>query len=364
MLVVQVVAVVAGVALTLFTLFSALTTIVLPRSESSLLVRAEFVALRRLFLLVAHERRSFATRDRILAYYAPVALMLLPGIWVALVLAAFTLIFWGSGLGPFREAFIASGSSLLTLGFERPSGLPHIALAFVEAGLGLGIVALLISYLPTFYSAFSRREMLVGMLEARAGDPPAASTWLARYHVIGMLPQIEAEFAQWEAWFADIAESHTSNGAIVFFRSPSNARSWVTAAGCILDTASVLASAVDRPRSPQAQLLIRTGYLSLRRIAEYYKIDFDPDPRPDDPISVSRREFELLLVELEAAGLPVKSDRDQAWRDWAGWRVNYDRALIGLAALVVAPEARWSSDRRFAVSRRDVGGRPWRRRSS
>jgi hypothetical protein len=343
--VVHVLAVVAGVTLALFTLFSAITTVVLPRSESSFLVRAEFIVLARVFNVIAPERRSFASRDRVLAYYAPIGLILLPGLWVALVIVAFMLIYWGSGLEPLREAFIVSGSSLLTLGFDRPPGLPHVVLSFVEAALGLGIVALMISYLPTFYSAFNRREALVGMLEARAGDPPAPNIWLARYHTIGLLPQIETEFTQWEAWFADIEESHTSNPALVFFRSPQPGRSWITAAGCILDTAAVVASTVDRPRSPQAQLLIRTGYLSLRHIADYFGIAYDPDPRPDDPISVSRREFDLLLVELQAADVPIKADRDQAFRDWAGWRVNYDRALIGLAQLVVAPPARWSSDR-------------------
>ena len=344
-IVVQVLALALGITLVLFTLFSAITTVVLPRAESSFLVRAEFIALARVFNVIAPERRPFASRDRVLAYYAPIGLILLPGLWVALVIVAFMLIYWGSGLEPLHEAFIVSGSSLLTLGFDRPPGLPHVVLSFVEAALGLGIVALMISYLPTFYSAFNRREALVGMLEARAGDPPSANIWLARYHIIGLLPQIETEFAQWEAWFADIEESHTSNPALVFFRSPQPGRSWITAAGCILDTAAVVASTIDRPRSPQAQLLIRTGYLSLRHIADYFGIAYDPDPRPDDPISVSRREFDLLLVELQAADVPIKADRDQAFRDWAGWRVNYDRALVGLAQLVVAPPARWSSDR-------------------
>jgi hypothetical protein len=343
--VLHVLAVVAGVALALFTLFSAITTVVLPRAESSFLVRAEFLALARVFRLLASERRSYASRDRVLAYYAPVGLILLPGLWVALVIVAFMLIYWGTGLEPFEEAFIVSGSSLLTLGFDRPPGLPHVALSFVEAGLGLGIVALMISYLPSFYSAFNRREALVGMLEARAGDPPQASIWIGRYYAIGLLKNIETELAQWEAWFADIEESHTSNPALVFFRSPQPGRSWITAAGCILDTAAVVASTVDRPRSPQAQLLIRTGYLSLRHIADYFGIAYDPAPRPDDPISISRDEFDVLLRDLEASGVPIKEDRDQAFRDWAGWRVNYDRALVGLAGLVRAPIAPWSSDR-------------------
>ena len=80
-------------------------------------------------------------------------------------------------------------------------------------------------------------------------------------------------------------------------------------------------------------------------VADYFGIEYDPDPRPDDPISVTRREFNLLCVELEAAGVPLKPDRDQAWLDYAGWRVNYDTVLIALCALVMAPPAIWSSDR-------------------
>ena len=91
--------------------------------------------------------------------------------------------------------------------------------------------------------------------------------------------------------------------------------------------------------------MLRTGFLALRRIADYFGIAYDPDPRPDDPITVSRREFDLLCVELEAAAVPLKPDRDQAWRDFAGWRVNYDEVLVALCALTMAPPAKWSSDR-------------------
>ena len=52
-----------------------------------------------------------------------------------------------------------------------------------------------------------------------------------------------------------------------------------------------------------------------------------------------------VLDQLAAAGLPIKANREQAWRDFAGWRVNYDRALILLCGLVMAPQAPWSSDR-------------------
>jgi hypothetical protein len=91
--------------------------------------------------------------------------------------------------------------------------------------------------------------------------------------------------------------------------------------------------------------MLRTGFFALRRIADFFQIEYDADPRPDAPISVSRREFDLLCVELRAMDLPLKPDLDQAWRDFAGWRVNYDAVLIALCSLVMAPPAKWSSDR-------------------
>jgi hypothetical protein len=112
----------------------------------------------------------------------------------------------------------------------------------------------------------------------------------------------------------------------------------------VLDTAAISTRSSPSPTTPR-DLLIRSGFLCLRRIADYFGIGYDPDPRPDDPISVTRREFNLLCVELEAAGVPLKPDRDQAWQDFAGWRVNYDTVLLALCVLVMAPPAIWSSDR-------------------
>jgi hypothetical protein len=94
--------------------------------------------------------------------------------------------------------------------------------------------------------------------------------------------------------------------------------------------------------------MIRTGTLSLRRVSDYFGFDYDPDPRPTDPISIGRHEWEAVCDRLDRAGLPLVADRDRAWRDFAGWRVNYDRPLLSLSAYVDAPLARWSSDRAIA----------------
>jgi len=100
--------------------------------------------------------------------------------------------------------------------------------------------------------------------------------------------------------------------------------------------------------------MLRAGYLSLRRIADYFAIPYDKSPSPTDPISVARDEYDDAYDRLEAAGIALKPDRDQAWRDFAGWRVNYDTVLITLAALVVAPTAPWSSDRSVTAFRPTV----------
>jgi hypothetical protein len=345
-IVLRVIATAGGVALVAWALLSAIKTIVLPRDDPSIVTSWLFRALRRVFDVICRPSRPFAFRDRVMAYYAPIGLLLLPVTWVVMVVLGYTLVYWGTGVNPLSEAFIVSGSSLLTLGFDRPPRLGHIALSFSEALLGLGIVALVISYLPSIYGAFSRRETLVGMLEVRGGLPASPAQLLTRYARIGWIDRIDEElFALWESWFAEIEESHTSQPALNFLRSPHADRSWITAAGCVLDTAAITASTIDKPHDARADLMLRTGFLSLRRIADSFGIRYDPDPHQGDPISVSRSEFDAVVAELAAAGVPLKADRDQAWRDFAGWRVNYDSVLVALCELFMAPPAVWSSDR-------------------
>src|SRR5207253_4906495 len=135
---------------------------------------------------------------------APFGLLMLPAVWVALVMAGYTGIYWGLGVDPLREAFMVSGSSLLTLGFERAPTLITTVLAFSEAAIGLTLVALLIAYLPTIYSAFSRREAAVTLLEVRAGSPPSAIEMINRYYRIHGLDHLGEVWPAWEVWFGDI----------------------------------------------------------------------------------------------------------------------------------------------------------------
>jgi hypothetical protein len=280
-----------------------------------------------------------------MAFYAPLSLLALLPVWLSSILAGYTGMFWALGTSSWREALKASGSSLLTLGFATTNDLPKTILMFSEATLGLIMVALLIAYLPTMYAAFSRREAVVTLLEVRAGSPPSAVEMIERYNRIHGLSRLSEMWRIWEVWFAEVEESHTSLAALTFFRSPQPNRSWITAAGAVLDTASLVASTVDVPHDPQADLCIRAGFLALRHIADSFHIPYNPDPHFGDPISVTRQEFDAVYDRLASHGIPLKSDRDQAWRDFAGWRVNYDTVLLALAELTMAPQAPWSSDR-------------------
>lgn len=338
-------ALVAGVALVLTTLLSAVRTFVVPRATPVLLTRGVFRGSRRLFLLWADRLRSYEDRDRIMANYAPLTLVFLPVVWITLVAIGSAAVFWSLGVDPVRDAIVLSGSSLLTLGFSKPPDLPTTFVAFGEAMIGLGLLALLLSYLPTMYTAFSRREAAVAMIEVRAGTPPTPAELLIRAWRIQWMDRLPELWEAWQGWFIDVEETHTSLAALSFFRSPQPNRSWVVAAGCVLDAAALRAAVLDLPKEPDAELCIRTGYVALRRIADYFGIEYDAEPSPGDAITVTREEFDAVVDQLAAEGLPVRPDRDAAWRAWSGWRVNYDSLVVTLAAMTMAPIAPWTSDR-------------------
>jgi hypothetical protein len=345
MIAVRVIVFLVGAALVYATFGSAVRTVILPRGVVARLGRLVFRTMRTLFILRAGPNATYEKRDRVMALYAPLSLLVLLAVWVTLVMAGYTGMFWSLGHRSWRAALTLSGSSVLTLGFERPGDFPAILLVFTEAAVGLVLLAMLITYLPTIYGAFSRRETAVTDLEIRAGSPPSGVEMIERYWILGRIDRLEEVWRRWEEWFEEVEESHTSIPALVFFRSPQPDHSWVTAAGAVLDGASLAASTVDAPRNVQAEFCIRAGYLSLRRIADFFGVPYDPDPKQGDPITIGRDEFDQAYDRLAAAEVPLKSDRDQAWIDFAGWRVNYDTVLIALAGLTMAPYAPWSSDR-------------------
>ena len=305
MIALQVLSFLVGLVIVQGVLRSAVHTVAVPRGEQTFLTRKTFLAMRELYDLLSARGRSHEDRERTMARYAPMSLLVLALIWAMGVTLGFVLLYFGVGAHSFKDCFYLSASSITTLGSVGPTGPWEVALAYSEALIGLGLVALLISYLPTIYQLFSRREAEVVKLDVRAGSPPTALEMLTRFQRIDWLDHLEENWAAWEVWFAELEESHTSHPALVFFRSQRPYSSWITGAGAVLDTAAIAVAALDLPPGPQASVTIRSGSLALRTIAGFYGVPLDPDPRPNAPISIYRGEFELLLdrlTEARAAG--------------------------------------------------------------
>jgi hypothetical protein len=345
MIVLRVLAFAAGVVLAAWVLLSAIRTIVVPRGQQVRLTRWVFLGDAALFKWIAKQRKTAEGRVNVLASFAPTSLLVLAASWAVLEILAFVLMYWALDNHDLRESLYLSGSSLTTLGFVQPIGGFEHVLAVAQGLLGLGLVALLISYLPTIYGLFSDREREVLKLDVRAGSPPSAVTMLIRFYEIGWLDRLDDTWAIWEDWFSEVEESHTSHPALALFRSQRANSSWITCAGAVLDTAALSMSVLDIENNPRAAVTIRSGFMCLRAIAEFYGVPFDRNPAPFDPISIYRQEFDILYDELAEAGLPVVADRDQAWRDFRGWRVNYDIPLLGLCCVANAPATPWSADR-------------------
>jgi ABC-type multidrug transport system fused ATPase/permease subunit len=366
----EILGLVIAMAAVVATMLSAIRAVVLPRATQNFLPRVTTRAVRSAFRLRAHRLSSYPERDRVMAMLAPVALLSMLLTWVLVIFASYAVMFFCLGGRSVAAAVEMSGSSIVTLGTTADPRFWPSALSYSEAGLGLLLVALFISYFPSIYSAFTRRETGVTLLQVRAGDPPRATTMLIRYQRIEESHYRLTElWRSWETWFADIEESHTTFPILAYFRSPQPERSWVTSAGALLDAASFWMAAIDHPNDPDAQLCVRAGFLALRRIADAFDISYDPDPGADGPISVSRAEWDDAVAELAEAGVPLLADRDRAWADWRGWRVNYDSVLLRLARLTEAPPAPWVSDRSpiagpapHAPGRRANGWRPGPRR--
>jgi hypothetical protein len=345
---IDVVCIVVGLSIVITVLLSAIRTVVVPRAESVVLTRVVFGATLALFNLVARRTSTFEQRDHLMARYAPVSLMILPMVWASLVMYGFSLVYWGFDVDPYRAALVQSGSAVTTLGIASTNDLPTAMVSVFESRIGLAIIALLISFLPTMYSLFNQRENTISKLYIRAADAEGGYTptsLIIRAHNVDALDQLPDLWGEWEDWFVRLEEAHTSFSALNFFRSPRADRSWTTAAGLALDSAAIYASTIDMPRNPRASLMLRSGYVALGAIAEHFGIEHTPNPEPDDPISVLREEYDVVYDALADAGVPLCEDRDQAWRDFAGWRVNYDAVLLELCQLTMAPAASWSSDR-------------------
>ncbi len=247
-------------------LLDAFETIILPRRASGKirLTRLFYVLTWRPWSAVVGCFQNRRMRETGFSFYGPLSLLFLMALWAVGLVFGFGLMFYGLGaplhdplgLHPLHTAIYISGTTLFTLGLGDIIPLNHWArdLVIIEAGTGLGFVAVVIGYLPVLYQAFSRREGSIALLDARAGSPPTASELLRRHASDGGNDALVALLAEWERWSAEMLESHISYPLLCYFRSQHDNQSWLSSVTAILDTCAVLLSIVDCSACRQARL--------------------------------------------------------------------------------------------------------------
>jgi hypothetical protein len=372
MLLLHIVAIFIGVALVLSVLVSALETVVLPRHGFTRIARFVFAIADR---VLVHRWRNERRREDLRALYAPVALVSLPLVWMLSVTVGFSFIFWAVSDDTAQRAFEISGSSLFTLGFAEPEGSARIWLTFVEATIGLGLVALLISYLPTIYAAHSGRERGISLLRPFAGTPPSPVDMLLNLHKSDSLDNPEL----WRTmvdWLLALDQTHSAFPALCYFPESDPIQSWVASVGAMVDGAALLLSAADfntdehrieEVRGPM--LALAYGMPALARIGRGAGLPIDPPvlpatllarwAEPAPVVSIRREEYIDALDRLTGLVAVPADQREACWQRFSWVRSGYDQALRGLASLTLATTAPWSTDRPATVGRpRLLGYRP------
>jgi hypothetical protein len=342
---VRILGAILGGLIALGTAASLLQTLVTPGGRVGRLFRTVDRLIDKVFRIVTRPLPDYHQRYRILAYQAPLVLGAMLISWLMLYLLAFGLILWPV-VGNLGAALRESGSSLFTLGFASTAGSGPTAIDFIAGVTGLTVVAMLIGYLPTLYSAFNRRETQVTLLGVRGGLPAWGPELLARSRFTITTEELPEFYRQWERWAADVAETHASYPILLRFRSPHPKASWLISLLAVMDSAA-LWSAVSPDDLPlQGRLCLAMGFRCLRQLAETIGIPFEEDPRPDAGIRLTREEFDQGIARLEEVGLTMTRTPDEAWPHFQGWRVNYEPIAYRLAYAIDAVPAAWSGRRR------------------
>lgn len=337
---------VAGGLLVVYVLGSVINTLVVPRGSGGRIGRAVSLAVDAVIGALVRVRRGEAARNRVLGAQSPAYLLTLLVVWLLLLAVGF------SGLllpttGSVGTATEEAVSSLLTLGFTKTGGGFATALDFVAAASGLLTVALLVGYLPTIYAGYNRRETEVTLLSARAGSPPWGPELLARTRVgIQGEDSLDDFYRAWERWAADVAETHVSYPSLLWFRSPNANTHWTVSLLAVLDSAALYSALAPAKAPASSRLALRMGFVALRDIADALGVPYDPDPRPDSPVVLTREEFDVGLARLKKVGFAIERSDDDAWAHFRGWRVNYEPIAYALCSMTDAVPGRWSGPRR------------------
>ena len=365
----RVVAAVIGGLLVLAALSSVIGTLVVTRSVGSRLTRMVDRTVDRAYQLVVSRAADYRRRDQLIATEAAAILLAQLAAWLIVAYVGFALLLWPFAVRGVVSAFVDAGSSLFTLGFAVPAGSAPAVIVFLAAATGLVIVALQIGYLPTLYAAFNRRETEVALLNGRGGVPSWGPELLARTHYglgsgMSTLDTMPDLYGQWERWAADVAESHTTYLQLTRFRSPQPLSSWVISLLAVLDSAALFLALCPKaaPVVP-ARLCLRGGFECFNRIARAMGFDIPDEPDLEAGIALTYAEFLDAVARMREVDFPIERDPAEAWPEFVGWRVNYERAAYAVGAAVYAVPALWSGPRRHPVApiapiRPDLGRPP------
>ncbi|RSL16302.1 ion channel [Edaphobacter aggregans] len=360
----HIVALIAGILCCAGVALDAFQTIILPRRPTGRIriTRFFFLASWDPWAAWAERTRNKGMREQIYSVYGPLSLLLLLLLWAALLIFGFSFFFYAlgspftdvmgvhtaSGLRNYGTDLYVSGTTLFTLGLGDvvPHSLPARALIIAESGVGLAFVALVIGYLPVLYQAFSRREVSIALLDARAGSPPTAGELLRRHSFEGGEEALINLLAEWERWSAEILESHISYPILCYYRSQHDNQSWLSALVAILDTCSLLISVVEGKPSRQAQLtfvMARHALVDLGHV--FHQEKKTAILRQGCPERLPAAEFDRLCSALGEFNLRLCGDQAAAKRLHTV-RGLYEPEAIALSTYLRMPLPQWSSEPR------------------
>jgi hypothetical protein len=341
-----------GAAGVLLTWISVIGTLIVTRPLHSALSRVTGLATVKAFHALLRPVSTYELRDRILSWQAPMSMFLRLLAWMILFDVSFTLLLMPFVGGDMWRAANEAGSAMFTLGYAAPSNLGNTVLVYAAAYTGLTVIALQVSYLPTLYSAFNRREAEVTLLVSRAGSPSWGPELLVRTRFGRAAQDSSNELAElyqrWERWAAEVAESHSTYLTLVWFRSPSPQSNWLISLLSVMDAAALqLALSPGTVPNTRARLVVRMGFTCMNQVARAIRLPVDDDPDPDAPLNVTFDDFQLAVQMLRSVDFPIEVAPEQAWPHFRGWRANYEKVAYALAYAIDAPPSMWSGPRRF-----------------
>jgi hypothetical protein len=342
-----------GAAGVLLTWISVIGTLIVPRPLRSALSRVTGQATMKLFHALLRPVSSYELRDRILSWQAPMSLFVRLLVWMVMFFASYSLLLLPFVGGDIFKAASEAGSAMFTLGYAAPNNAGNTVLVYAAAYTGLTVIALQVSYLPTLYAAFNRREADVTLLVSRAGSPAWGPELLVRTRYGRAAQDSSGELAElyqtWERWAAEVAESHSTYLTLVWFRSPAPQSNWLISLLSVMDAAALqLSLTPGTAPNTRARLVLRMGFTCLNQVARAVHIPVEEDADPDAPLNISFADFQAAVDVLHSVDFPVEVSAEQAWPHFRGWRANYEKVAYALAYAIDAPPSMWSGPRRFA----------------